>query len=67
MYTDKGDLYPCSLLDDIGVKDGFAVVGEIAANVREIRLFGKLKIVIHAVVKFVVSGDGNVIFKVVHQ
>ncbi|MPM74295.1 hypothetical protein SDC9_121281 [bioreactor metagenome] len=53
----------------VGVEHGLArpQVHEVAADVAALHLLGEIQELIHAVVKFVVAGDGHVIAHLVHD
>ena len=66
-YADETDLYAVKFLDDIGIEHQLAFFVEVAADVGEFGLFGQFQEAVHAVVKLVVSGNGDIIADRVHQ
>ena len=66
-HADESDLRAAELTDHIGLEDQFALAVEVAADVVELGLLGQRKELIHAVVEFVVAGDGDAVAHLVHQ
>ena len=63
----EGNLHALDLLDHIGVEHQLAVLVEVGADVGEVGHFRQLQETVHAIVEFVVAGDGHVVAHGVHQ
>ena len=66
-HADEGDLHAADLFHEPRLKDQLALFVEVAADVRELGLFGKLQEAVHAIIKLVVAGDGHIIAHDVHD
>ena len=66
-YTHKRDLDTIKFLNHIGIKYQLAFFVEVAADVRELRHVSQLEEALHAIVEFMVAGDGNIVVHVIHQ
>ena len=53
--------------DDIGLKDRFVLIGEVAADIGELRFPSQLQETVRSVVEFMVAGYGHVIADGIHQ
>ena len=65
--ADESDLHAVKLLDDVGLEDQFAFLVEVAADIGERSLSGQFKETVHAVVKFMVAGDRDIVTDGVHD
>ena len=66
-HAHEGDLQPVQLADHIGLEHQLAALVEVAADVVEVRPLSQGEELFHAVVEFVVAGDGDAVSHLVHQ
>ena len=66
-HADKGDFHAVKFLDDVRRENQLIAAGEVCGDVGEIRLLGQFEEVLHAVIKFMIAGDGDVVADRVHQ
>ena len=66
-HADKSDFHAVKFLDDVGRENQRIAAGEVRGDVGEIRLLGQFEEVLHAVIKFMIAGDGDVVADRVHQ
>ena len=63
----KADFHAADFPDEPWLKDRFAVFGDVAGDIGEVRLLCQLEKVVCTIVEFMVAGDGDVVADGVHD